>query len=88
MRAELVVFAANVAVVALQALALLVARLVEAARDRKADRSRKDRYVRLKRARMKRGEPHRGRSKHVAANRVEDLAGNASRWSSHAPGVR
>ncbi|KAA0216439.1 MAG: hypothetical protein DYG94_04640 [Leptolyngbya sp. PLA3] len=59
MRAELEVVMANVAVVALQALALLVARLVENARDRAKRRDGEHRYRSVKRTRRKRGNARR-----------------------------
>lgn len=84
MRAEFTVLAANLAVVALQALALFVARLVERARDRRADRGGEHRYRLVKSSRLKRGD-HTRRPPDPPPT---DHAGNATRWSSNVPGVR
>lgn len=84
MRAQFTVLAANLGVVALQALALLVARLVERARDRRADRRGERRYRLLKRSRLKRGD-HARRTPDPPRT---DHSGNATWWSSNAPGVR
>lgn len=93
MRAELAVVMANVAVVALQALALLLARVVENARDGAARRRGEDRYRSVKRSRRKRGDvrpEERAPASVVDAPECEPgkQPGNATRWASPAPGVR
>jgi len=88
-RDQLVVFAANMGVILAQAAVVVVARVVESARDRCDGNRRIERaYLASRNARRKRGEQTEGRDYWTDPPNRPELAGNATRWASNAPGVR
>ena len=89
MRDEFVVFAANMGVILAQAAVVVLARVVDSARDRRVGSRRMERaYLASRNARRKRGEQTGGRVHWLDPANRPDLAGNATRWASNAPGAR
>lgn len=89
MRDQLVVFAVNMGVVLAQAAVVVLARVVEVARDQRRPSRRIERaYFASRNAQRKRGEQTGGRVHWTDPTNRPDLAGNATRWASNAPGAR
>ncbi len=89
MRDQWIVLAVNLGVIAVQASIVVLARVVEVARDRRNPPRRIERaYLASRNARRKRGEQTGGRHLWTDCANRPDLAGSAARWSSPAPGVR
>lgn len=91
MRDQFVVLAANVGVIMAQAAVVVLARVVEAARDRRPGggaRRIERAYLASRGARRKRGEQTGGRVHWTDPATRPDLAGNATRWAASAPWAR
>lgn len=89
MRDQIVVLAANMGVILAQAAVVVIARVVDSARDRRDGNRRIERaYFASRNAQRKRGEQTGGRVHWTDPTNRPDLAGNATRWASNAPGAR
>ncbi len=92
MRDQLIVLAANLGVVAVQATVVILIRVVDAANPRRTDRPRSRHieraYLASRNASRKRGEQSGGRNAWTDHANHPTLSGNATRWSAAVPGVK